>query len=244
MSTTPWDDKAKEYSTSEIGAHSDEQLVMLENDFITNYLARTRPKRILDIGCGNGQRTKKWANFGEETFGIDSSKEMIKLAVESNQRDDISFALMDVRNLEAVQQYDCVISARCLINLQSEEQQVAVIDRIYNALKPGGYFICVEGSKLGTRNLNNMRELLGIEQIKISPLNLDLSNDVNEYIWSRFPSNIRVDSFGVYYFVTRVMTQVKTMSIESAARIIQSEYGDMMRYDELGRHFCYCGQKE
>lgn len=244
MNENPWDKKALEYGASEIGAHSDEQLVMLENDFITNCLARTRPKRILDIGCGNGQRTKKWANFGEETFGIDSSKEMIKLAVESNQRDDISFALMDVRNLEAVQQYDCVISARCLINLQSEEQQVAVIDRIYNALKPGGYFICVEGSKLGTRNLNNMRELLGIEQIKISPLNLDLSNDVHEYIWSRFPSNIKVNSFGVYYFVTRVMTQVKTMSIESAARIIQSEYGDMMRYDELGRHICYCGQKE
>jgi hypothetical protein len=55
---------------------------------------------------------------------------------------------------------------------------------------------------------------------------------------------MRVDSFGVYYFVTRVMTQVKSMDMNSAARIIQSKYGDMMRYDQIGRHFCYCGQKE
>ena len=118
------------------------------------------------------------------------------------------------------------------------------MNKIYKALKPGGYFICVEGDKRGTIKLNKMRELLGIEPIKVSSMNLDLSDDICDYIWFNFPRHMRVDSFGVYYLVTRVMTQVKSMDINSAARIIQSKYGDMMRYDQIGRHFCYCGQKE
>jgi SAM-dependent methyltransferase len=248
MSENPWDKKALEYGDSEIGAHSDKHLVELENEFIEECIRgiKPRPHRILDFGCGNGQRTKIWAKYADETIGIDSSFEMIKLAkqIEYEDENEITFANMDARKLVAVEEYDCIISARCLINLQTKDRQIDVINYIHRALKPGGYFICVEGRQHGTENLNKMRKLLGIKPIEVSPLNVDLSDSVCDHIWYNFPRNMRIDSFGVYYFVTRVMTQVKAMSVESAARIIQSEYGDMMRYDELGRHFCYCGQKE
>jgi SAM-dependent methyltransferase len=246
MTETPWNTKAKEYGTSEIGAHSDAHLVELENEFIERHLKRIQPENILDVGCGNGQRTKRWEKYaGNCVIGIDSSNEMIKLATELTTR-KLRFANFDIRDIEQFDKdnlYDCIISARCLINLPTERDQINAIDLIYDALKPGGYFICCEGREMGTQKLNEMREKFGIEHIKVNALNLDLSGNVISHTWNKF-DDIEENTLGLYYFITRVLTQIKTMDLNEAAKRLQLEYGDELGICALGRHFCFCGRKE
>jgi ubiquinone/menaquinone biosynthesis C-methylase UbiE len=242
-----WNDKAKEYDGSEIGAHSDETLVELENEFILRQLKRIKPGTLLDIGCGNGRRTKKWAKHVRLlVLGIDSSDEMIKLAheMESNK---LAFDQEDIRELETNAKFDVVISARCLINLASEREQMNAIDKIYNLLNPSGYFICVEGVEEATTRLDKMREFLGIEKLKRSELNIDLSDNVLDYIYEKFDKEwTGVNdhrSLGTYYFITRVLTQIKGMNLKEAAKRLQLEYGDELGICSLGRHFCFCGRR-
>lgn len=240
-----WNDKAKEYGASKIGAHSDETLVELENEFILRQLKRIKPGTLLDIGCGNGRRTRKWAEHVRLlTLGIDSSKEMIKLAreLESNQ---LAFDQEDIRTLETNAKFDVVVSARCLINLKSEKEQIDVINKIYDLLNPDGYFICVEGVEEGTKRLDEMRKSLGIEKLKRNELNVDLSDEVLDYIYKKFNTVLAGDdkptSLGTYYFITRVLTQVKGMNLKEAAKKIQLKYGDELGICALGRHICFCG---
>jgi SAM-dependent methyltransferase len=243
-----WNDKATEYGASEIGAHSDDTLVELENEFILRQLNRIKPDTLLDIGCGNGRRTKKWTKHVRlMALGIDSSEEMIKLAhdVESNK---LVFGEEDIRTLDIKEyKFDAVVSARCLINLNSEKEQINIVNKIYNLLNPGGYFICVEGTEEGTKRLDEMREHLGIEKLKRNELNVDLNNNVLDHIYDKFDDNWggvgETQSLGTYYFITRVLTQIKDMNLKEAASRLQLEYGDELGICSLGRHFCFCGRR-
>ena len=237
-----WDEKAKEYGDSKIGAHSDETLVEIENEFITRQLERIRPEILLDIGCGNGQRTKLWSEHVKLlTLGIDSSEEMIKLAktIESNK---LAFDIEDIRTLGTNAKFDVIVSARCLINLKTEKEQLDAINKIYKLLSPGGYFICVEGDDIATDELNEMREFMGIEPLKRNELNKDLTDEVKGGIIQKFDT-IDKTSLGTYYFITRVLTQVTGMNLKEAAKRLQLEYGDQLGVCTLGRTWCYCGQK-
>ncbi len=238
-----WDKKAIEYGTSEIGAHSDEMLVELENEFIERNLWEIKPNTILDVGCGNGRRSKRWAMHSHVT-GIDSSEKMIDLARELENY-ALDFLWTDLHTFqEKCCKFDVVISARCLINLPTKAKQIEAIDEIYSILKPDGYFICCEGSKEGTERLNEMRELLGIEPIKVMETNLDLDDDVMEYICKKFGKKGEMNdtTLGTYYFITRVLTQTK-LDLKVAAKILQLKYDDLIGICSLGRHFCFCGRK-
>ena len=242
MTENPWDKKALEFGDSEYGAHTDHTLVDLENDFIEGALDQIQPDRILDVGCGNGRRTRRWANYASMTWGIDSSEEMIKLAKQLEQ-EGLHFAQMDVRELEKRNTYDMIISARCLINLPTKADQIALIDAIWAALAPGGYFICCEGRAEGTEQLDKMRAMFDVAPLTLMKENLNLDEDVIDHVWRKFNNNAHQSTLGIYYFITRVLTQIKMQDPKEVAKRLQLEYDDMLELCTLGRHFCFCGRK-
>jgi ubiquinone/menaquinone biosynthesis C-methylase UbiE len=238
-----WDEKAKEFGDSEYGAHSDKYLVMLENEFIEKQLKRIKPTNILDIGCGNGQRTKRWSEYASnETVGIDSSEEMIKLATKL-ENDKLTFYngnVLDISTLVgSLSEFDVVISARCLINMKSKQDQIKMIYEIAGILKDRGHFICVEGRETGTMMLNIERRKNGIKQLEGLEGNIDLSNVVIDTITSIFEKK-EITSLGTYYTITRILTQLESSDIKEVAMKLQVQHGDNL--SALGRHFCFCGQ--
>ena len=52
-----WNKYSKKAKNRKFGAHSDSYIVDLENEFIVKQLKKIKANSLLDIGCGNGQRT-------------------------------------------------------------------------------------------------------------------------------------------------------------------------------------------
>src|SRR5688500_4559242 len=77
-----WDSRAREFGPEAAATLTDEYLRALEIRTMTRYLRRLKPRRVADVGCGNGYSTVKFAEtFPEIQFvGIDYSEEMIEFA--------------------------------------------------------------------------------------------------------------------------------------------------------------------
>ena len=113
---------------------------------------------VLDIGCGDGKVT---AAIGARLpngrmVGIDSSPEMIELAVRHQAKagcPHLMFELLDVRDMEYVDQFDVAFSNAVLHWIKEHLQ---MLHRVRKALKKGGRLLFQMGGK------GNAREIIGI----------------------------------------------------------------------------------
>lgn len=166
-----WNDRAK---LGENAGSNDFMLKQVE----TRYILRNIPRggRILDLGCGNGATLiEAHEKFGVTGMGLDFSPEMVSLARQSAAKyaDKLSFAQADVRSLPAdIGMFDTIYTQRCLINLNSLEEQKQAFDSIISHVKPGGSFIMVECAIDGQNKTNALRKMLGLELMEIPWHNL------------------------------------------------------------------------
>lgn len=97
---------------------------------------------ILDVGCGTGHLTSQVAASGAQVTGVDRSPEMIRQAREKYP--ELSFAVMDAREMEFSTPFDAVISNATLHWIKEPERAIASIGK---ALRPGGRFVAEFGGK-------------------------------------------------------------------------------------------------
>ena len=95
---------------------------------------------LLDIGCGDGKITAELAKYLPQgrAVGIDSSKEMIRLAKQAFPNKDypnLSFKVMDARKLTFKEEFDRVFSNAALHWIVNQN---VVLKGVERALKPGG----------------------------------------------------------------------------------------------------------
>jgi len=95
---------------------------------------------ILDVGCGNGLLTLKIAKNNPEgsVLGIDSSRDMLKKAVENKKEQDIrniKFQLKDALSVDYENRFDAIFSNSVLHWIKDHKE---LLKRFYEALKPGG----------------------------------------------------------------------------------------------------------
>lgn len=106
-------------------------------------------ERLLDIGCGDGKITAEIAaslSNGTVT-GIDSSSEMISFAKKNFPEDkhkNLSFALMDVCNINFKNEFDVIFSNATLHWIKDH---IPVLKKVFSALKPGGRILFQMGGK-------------------------------------------------------------------------------------------------
>lgn len=213
-----WDQQAVKYKTSYLATVPDKFLKELEISNILKYIPQQN-KKVIDIGCGNGFSTIRFAKERKiDIVGLDYSEEMIKQAKKVLQRQkvikgNISFTAGDVLNLNNFQKgtFDIVISDRCLINLVSLGDQKKAIKEIWKILKKGGKYIMCEDTQEGLAKINEMRKIAGLSIIPNHWHNLYLNEKKLLPYIKRYFKILKIDNFSsLYYIASRIFNAISS----------------------------------
>jgi ubiquinone/menaquinone biosynthesis C-methylase UbiE len=96
---------------------------------------------ILDAGCGNGRNLIVISEKCKKIEGIDSSKEMIKFALENIKKNAVRNGTVQIGSLLDLpfhkNSFDKIFCSAVIHHLNKDEQPIAVAD-LFKVLKPGG----------------------------------------------------------------------------------------------------------
>ncbi|OKH35740.1 SAM-dependent methyltransferase [[Phormidium ambiguum] IAM M-71] len=121
---------------------SNHSFVWQYGESLLELLAPQPDERILDLGCGTGQLTAKIASVGAKIWGIDADKSMIEQAQQNYP--NLHWLIADARNFQVDEPLDAVFSNAALHWIKEAD---AVIQCVYQALKPGGRFVAEFGGR-------------------------------------------------------------------------------------------------
>ena len=111
--------------------------VKLINDRIGNTI---NGKKIMEIGCGTGEISKRLADCGYEVCGIDISEEMLKIA--GTKYPNLNIKKEDMRTIKIESEFDAIVCVFDALNyLQNFEELKLSFENIKRALKPNGFFL-------------------------------------------------------------------------------------------------------
>jgi len=111
-------------------------------DNLMELLAPEQGEKILDLGCGTGDLTKKLNDLGVNVVGVDKSNNMITEA--RNKYPHIPFLARDVTELGYNVAFDAIFSNATLHWVKQPKQ---ALHCIYQSLKPGARFVAEFGGK-------------------------------------------------------------------------------------------------
>lgn len=171
-----WENWAREYGTSLRATTKASTAKSIELDALArafNRILAANPgaKSVLEVGSGNGENLLYLASrFPHMRFtGMDFVAEMIASA--KIRRNDLGisaehlhFLQGDVLDLpsELATTYDIVFTDRCLINLNTDDNQKEALSALCALLLRGGYLVMIENSNETYANQNRARELLDL----------------------------------------------------------------------------------
>lgn len=103
-------------------------------------------RRVLDIGCGTGNKTVLLAEEGRAVTGVDADPDMIARAREDNARSGITYEILDMDGLGrryAPGSFDgAVCLGNTLVHLTRPGAIRALCATVHSLLESGGVFIC------------------------------------------------------------------------------------------------------
>ena len=113
----------------------------MNNPAMLELFGDIRGKRILDLGCGEGDNSRIMARNGAKVTGVDFSKKMIDFAIqqEKNEGFGIDYYVLNASNLHTFKEnaFDIVI---CFMALQDIEDYQDAIKEAYRVLRKCGRF--------------------------------------------------------------------------------------------------------
>lgn len=96
--------------------------------------------KVLDIGCGTGEFTKKVAAKSKSVIGIDISPQMIEEAKHRHPSDKIKYVMQDFDLMQEDEQYDCIVSIATFHHLSLK----IALPKVKRLLKPNGVLIVLD----------------------------------------------------------------------------------------------------
>lgn len=126
-------------------------------------LEKTKPfagKKILDIGCGTGELSLRFAALGYDVTGVDLSDHMLAVAQEKAYRENVSiqFIEQNMAELQLVETYDLIgVFCDSLNYLESEDEVKSTFRGVNEFLKEDGLFI------FDVHSLYKINEIFGNE---------------------------------------------------------------------------------
>lgn len=111
-----------------------------EWETLKSLLPSFKDARVLDLGCGFGWHCiYAMQNGAKQAIGIDLSENMLAVAREKTEFDNVSYECMAIEDIDfAPQSFDVVISSLALHYVKSFE---SVASTVYDVLTDGGTFI-------------------------------------------------------------------------------------------------------
>ncbi|MFC4404055.1 class I SAM-dependent DNA methyltransferase [Gracilibacillus xinjiangensis] len=115
-------------------------------EFVTKKIERYHPhaQRLLDLGCGTGEMSIRFAKSGMDVTGVDYSEDMLAYAQAETieQKQKVTYLQQDIRALEGLTDFDVIISLCDVINYVTEENDLEkVFQHVADGLASGGIFI-------------------------------------------------------------------------------------------------------
>jgi len=99
-----------------------------------------KPSKILDICCGPGFYTQRFARLGHTCLGIDYSPASIEYAQKQNEQDklDCNYLSEDIRKVDYSSGYDLVSMIYGEFNVFNKSDINSILKKAYDALKKNG----------------------------------------------------------------------------------------------------------
>jgi cyclopropane fatty-acyl-phospholipid synthase-like methyltransferase len=113
-------------------------------------------KKVIDIGCGQGNFLLSLEASGMEAFGTDLSSEQIKVCKEK----ELNVACIDIADVKET--FDCATAIFDVLNYMDKQSLEKFVKDTYNLLSVGGYFIF------------DVNTLYGFEEVAQGSLNINL----------------------------------------------------------------------
>jgi ubiquinone/menaquinone biosynthesis C-methylase UbiE len=205
-----WQQKAAESGEDARVTIRDHHFRELEIDYIQRHLRRS--DTVVDIGCGNGYSTLRYAPQVKHITGVDYSAHMVEAASRilgrSDQaiRDTTAFQVADARDLPFPDaSFSRVVMERCLINIPDRQQQVEAVLEAGRVLQSGELMLLAEVTLQGHDQVNKYRHMFGLDTLKVHWHNTYL--DEPEFLGAVAKAFVVEDTvrFGMYGFLSKVI---------------------------------------
>nr|WTA00456.1 class I SAM-dependent methyltransferase [Streptomyces sp. NBC_00857] len=106
---------------------------------------------LLDLACGTGKGTLKFAKAGFSVTGVDYSEGILTVAAAKPGASDVRFVPGDLRKLPPLDPFDVAVMLGAPLNYMNDESELrAAINSVSRLLRPGGLFVFDLGT-LGLR---------------------------------------------------------------------------------------------
>ena len=115
-----------------------------EIDFVTSVMDLPMGARVLDVGCGFGRHSVELARRGFDVLGIDPSAAMIAAAQARAEETAVSLQFQQAYAEQFVtdQLFDAAIALfTTLGQISMQGENSGLVRRVFDALKPGGWFV-------------------------------------------------------------------------------------------------------
>lgn len=246
-----WEEQSTGGPAGQWGAHSDRHITDLETWYVTKYaLEKYKPDRLIDVGCGVGDRTKVFSEHLKRTLGLDYSEGMIRVA-KKKETSSLKFQRADIlKEPDMPFVPDMIVSCRCLINLGTQANVMRAVRYFHRILPAGGKLALCECSEQGHLKLNELRKEMGLKQIQTAWHNINIDEQsLFTGMRGRFEFS-DLSRLGAYYLMTRVLhpAMVKPEDpdpgshINAVAAEIQEKTGIGVAED-YGRQLCVVATK-
>jgi SAM-dependent methyltransferase len=137
-----WEDLFNEDFMRASSKVSDEH-IRREVTFIEESLGVAAGGVVLDLGCGAGHHAVEFASRGYGVVGYDLSLYQLALAADVAQErsQKINFLQGDMREMAFEEMFDGVFCWNTTFGYFEEDKNLAVAQRVFKALRPGGMFL-------------------------------------------------------------------------------------------------------